>query len=65
MEDGLNFFLRNQNDDLKKKWKTTSKKINKRIEDDIKKKWKTTSKKIKNGRRPKKNQIEDNLNKNY
>jgi hypothetical protein len=44
-------------DDLQKKWKTTSK-INKK--DDLKKKWKTTSKK--NGRQTQK-KMEDDLKK--
>ena len=56
MEDNLNFFLKNQNDDLNRKWKTSLKTKNKikdnlqtKMEDDIKKngrkrkkmKWKT------------------------
>ena len=47
MEDDLNFFLKNQNEDLKKKEDYLKKK-----EDDLQTKWKMTSKR--NGRQPQK-----------
>ena len=65
MEDDLNLFLKNQNDDLQKNGKQPKKNKNgrrpKKMEDDLEKKWKTTSKKIednlKNGSQPQKNTI--------
>ena len=47
MEDDLNFFLKNQNEDLKKKedyLKKNGRRPPNKMEDDLKKKWKTTSK---------------------